>query len=359
MFSRPSEWTLIVLALVYFGASEVINIDDTDSRIIYTGIWSLFGNFMHGNNSQGFDDTLALCQELGGQATLSFVGTQISVYGARGPAGVILENSTYSIDNGPVKTWFRDDNITSIMYNVTFFTSPTLADGMSHTLVITNFGTWFFLDRIQVTISDTLSSLSAGASTPSSSGTGSSSSILSGPTITASLPLSPISATSISSSSSSSHSLSKGTIVGVSIGASIALACVTLAVYLLRNKIVSLNAYLDPASNIHPYRIDDVVESGKGLPLIPNSSSAFTEVGPSVTPSASGLSDEVRFETPRYHEVPVDGKNWRSITITQSQNSLIPNEVSSAGVDAGPSDPDQYESASLPTPYSYVRSAAD
>ncbi|OCH93248.1 hypothetical protein OBBRIDRAFT_802010 [Obba rivulosa] len=234
---------LIILLNISFAFGEVLIVDDTDPRIVYTGPWARISNHTAANNTQGFNNTLTLCKNATGdcQASFSFVGTQIAVYGARGPPGVWLENSTYSVDNGPVSAWVRDDNIPAIDYNVSFYSSAALQDA-THSLQVTNHGEWFFLDRLQVTVPD-LSSPNSVAGTPTSSPGGP--------------PPATQSAGTASGSSPSTESLSKGALVGIVIGAVIASACISLAIWRLWRRRTRRNGPSDPTWRAEPFLRED------------------------------------------------------------------------------------------------------
>lgn len=77
----------------------------------------------------------------------------MSVFGIRGPSGTYTENTSYVIDGGAPSFWTNSSNIPAVEYQVEFYKSPQLTN-TQHTLLITNFGDWFWLDSMNVTVPD-------------------------------------------------------------------------------------------------------------------------------------------------------------------------------------------------------------
>ncbi|OCH86791.1 hypothetical protein OBBRIDRAFT_204893 [Obba rivulosa] len=173
----------------------------------------------------------------------------ITVYCTRGPIGTYLENSSYSIDNGPVSLWTRNDTINAIQWMTVCYSSPVLPYGQ-HGLTITNYGDWFFLDYLQIATpdppsgpvsssGDLSSSISSGSTSTSVAQTAptvgggamtSASSILSRTDATQATPLAQSSSIA-KTSQSSTVSLGTGAIVGI-VGATL-FACLAIGFLLL------------------------------------------------------------------------------------------------------------------------------
>lgn len=146
-----------------------VDIDDTDTRIVYTGTWSPTGEYQASNNTAQYDNTATLCREVGGTASLVFIGesensflritphhklfihpgTSVTVFCTRGPIGTWLENTSYSLDSGPVSLWTDNNTINSVQWRTTCYSSGDVPYG-EHNITITNYGDWFFLDYIQI-----------------------------------------------------------------------------------------------------------------------------------------------------------------------------------------------------------------
>ena len=103
-------------------------------------------------------------------------GVQVAVYGTRGPPGNYTTKSAYSVDGGPPTMFTAPDELDAPEYKVQFYISERLSSSQ-HTLVLTNYGNWYYLDYIQVTVPDEISS----SSPPPSSAPSSPSSQMSSP----------------------------------------------------------------------------------------------------------------------------------------------------------------------------------
>ena len=155
-------------------ADAIQTIDDRDLRITYKGGWSKQG----GPNE--YDSSTMLTRKYQANASLTFSGTvfvfplfvllsspsselvdvdtansgfQVAVYGSLRPNGNYTTQSTYSVDGGSPTTFTTPDEHDALQYRVQFFSSARLSNSQ-HTLVITNYGDWYFLDNIQVTVTD-------------------------------------------------------------------------------------------------------------------------------------------------------------------------------------------------------------
>ncbi|EMD36647.1 hypothetical protein CERSUDRAFT_94924 [Gelatoporia subvermispora B] len=220
-----------------------VDIDDTDTRIVYTGTWSPTGEYEASNNTAQYDNTATLCREVGGTASLVFIGTSVTVFCTRGPIGTWLENTSYSLDSGPVSLWTDNNTINSVQWRTTCYSSGDVPYG-EHNITITNYGDWFFLDYIQI-VTPNPPSGSSSSSEDSSSWSSSSAS----PLLSMSMPSASTSLTSDTTSQTPIHSgdlppattssvpLSTGAKVGIAIGAvALCMALCTIFVLLYRRK---------------------------------------------------------------------------------------------------------------------------
>ncbi|OCH86776.1 hypothetical protein OBBRIDRAFT_204098 [Obba rivulosa] len=149
MLSACGVILALFLSCITGAADNVLKVDDSDTRIAYSK-----NSWTHQDGTCQYNNTVSLCRVLGGTASFSFVGTHISVFGTRGPTGVYQENSSYVVDDGVPAFWTNASDILSVECQVQFYASPQLPES-EHTLVITNFGDWLWLDFLEVTVADT------------------------------------------------------------------------------------------------------------------------------------------------------------------------------------------------------------
>ena len=84
-----------------------------------------------------------------------------------GPTGNYTTWSTYSINGGPFTPFTASDEVNNVQYRVQFYASDRLSNSQ-HILLIMNYGDWYYLDYIQVTVSDETSSPSVSVASSSS-----------------------------------------------------------------------------------------------------------------------------------------------------------------------------------------------
>ncbi|KAF9484534.1 hypothetical protein BDN70DRAFT_104025 [Pholiota conissans] len=205
---------------------SVITYDDRDPIIQYSGAWVRGGNPEDLNGTSTFADT-----GTGTTATITFKGTEISVFGTI-PIATPKTTSAYSIDGGSPALFTASFNIGSagnstngFFYRQHYFTSANLSPDTPHTLVISqtdNVGTRYLIDYIEVVSGTTTTSspapspspvviltssdTSAAPSQPTTDGRGTSSSTTSSSTSTSTSPSPPASLNSSTTFVSSSTS---------------------------------------------------------------------------------------------------------------------------------------------------------
>jgi len=129
--------------------TPVLVYDDRDNSISYTGIW------VQGGGPAEYRGTTSFVTNPGATASLTFVGSGVSVYGTVSPHGSLYPPPcSYSID-GDSGTTLTATATNSTQYQLLFFQSPELTTG-NHTLVITIIiegvaQEAFFLDFFEVT----------------------------------------------------------------------------------------------------------------------------------------------------------------------------------------------------------------
>ncbi|KAF9458121.1 hypothetical protein BDZ94DRAFT_146921 [Collybia nuda] len=204
-------------------ALNVQQIDDTDTRIRYSGRWEAAGNpdeynmTTHGTNSAG------------AQAEFVFNGTSVAVYGTieAKSDSIFSAVSMYTIDgSSPTPNVGMPGN--NILYNQLLYRSLNLADGQ-HTLIITSTlggGSMLWLDYLQVVPSRTSPSISAVAlpSSPFSTSVRTSGSL--------DLPTS----TPLAEPRSGHSSIGSGAIAGIAVGGFFCLLLSLVLVWLWQRK---------------------------------------------------------------------------------------------------------------------------
>ncbi|KAF8148383.1 hypothetical protein B0H34DRAFT_736754 [Crassisporium funariophilum] len=128
----------------------VTRIDDTDRSIVYSSGWEATGG------PDEYQETTMSTSNQGASATVSFSGTQISVFGTIADKGLgDAPTSSYRVDGGSAKTVVSTLG-NNIQYGQLFYNSGRLAAGQ-HTLVITYTGqsSFFYLDYIEIENSQT------------------------------------------------------------------------------------------------------------------------------------------------------------------------------------------------------------
>ncbi|KAH7906719.1 hypothetical protein BJ138DRAFT_1015774 [Hygrophoropsis aurantiaca] len=130
--------------MVNLSATSVY-VDDTDSALLYSGVWftapsSDYQNSSHGTNTAG------------SSVSFQFTGTQVFVYGSIDPSNesacIRTPISTYTLDATPMTTFFAPI-IDTKLNNSLFYESPVIDNGL-HTLIITSASqnSLFWLDYI-------------------------------------------------------------------------------------------------------------------------------------------------------------------------------------------------------------------
>ncbi|KAI0708219.1 hypothetical protein C8Q76DRAFT_799515 [Earliella scabrosa] len=148
--SRTKLTVITALAAVAAANPPVVNpmIDDSDSRILYTGSW--VKNPIDDPENFNYAGSLSFTNISTAIATFSFEGAeQVAVYGSFPVAGTFVMKSQYDLDGKTVATFMPPGTITKSAYRQPFFSLGSLSTG-KHTLVITNLGNAFYLDYIQL-----------------------------------------------------------------------------------------------------------------------------------------------------------------------------------------------------------------
>ncbi|KAJ3473629.1 hypothetical protein NLI96_g12906 [Meripilus lineatus] len=139
--------TLAFLASVWFSFPvprvKAYLVDDRDPQIRYNGTWELKGV------QAEYQSTTSLNNIPGGTASLTFSGVQVAVYGSR-TSGTYFTRSTYVMDGDNPTVFTAPPESSSTIYGIQFYNSGTLPN-TEHTLIITNYGYWFYLDYFDVT----------------------------------------------------------------------------------------------------------------------------------------------------------------------------------------------------------------
>ncbi|KAI0634414.1 hypothetical protein C8Q77DRAFT_752795 [Trametes polyzona] len=199
-----SLWRVIPLALFSLVFAEVLDADDTNVGMFYSGAWIPNGD----PNAFGKHDTWT--NQSGASVTFDFIGTQIRVFVTRRPVGTYLSNASFSIDGGPPTFWTTSDPVPAISYRNLVYTSRALLPAQ-HRITVTNLGAFFWLDYMEYTVPNTTS-----PGNGSSLGTGTSSTIST--TTLGSAGLVGPSATSEPNTVRSNAAPNTGTIVGIVVG---------------------------------------------------------------------------------------------------------------------------------------------
>ncbi|KAI0767850.1 hypothetical protein C8Q74DRAFT_1370534 [Fomes fomentarius] len=167
----PLLTALVALARAIPVATLII--DNFDSSVLYSGPW--VNDPIADSQHLNYDATLAYTNKSGAQATLTFSGAiGVNVYGSFPVAGTFILQSRYSVDGTNTTMYQPPGTITKPVYRQRFFQSQPLSPG-SHTLVIANLGTSFYLDYIDLIMAPTPAASSSIRPPPSSSATASAS----------------------------------------------------------------------------------------------------------------------------------------------------------------------------------------
>ncbi|KAG6905848.1 hypothetical protein DXG01_000402 [Tephrocybe rancida] len=132
-----------------------IDIDDTDPSVSYKGNWVALGPSIASPNE--FDRTTHGVRDPGAQATIKFRGTSIAVFGTienfLGTAAA-APNSSYVLDNATPALFSGVPTSKGSAFECLYYTSPSNLDpDVEHTLVVTlvsTGGNSFWLDRFAV-----------------------------------------------------------------------------------------------------------------------------------------------------------------------------------------------------------------
>ncbi|KAF8201956.1 hypothetical protein K438DRAFT_1965405 [Mycena galopus ATCC 62051] len=104
-------------------------LDDRDPLIDYAGTWTGAGS------SSEFYGTTTFSPEPGSTASLSFVGTSVTVFGTIGVANAANASMAFVVDGSVTGIYVPPSNITSAIHHQALWESPILSTG-THTLVI-------------------------------------------------------------------------------------------------------------------------------------------------------------------------------------------------------------------------------
>lgn len=109
-------------------STNTVIIDDQDSRVKYTGLWSLSGS------TEDYSQTTYAPRAEGAQLSFTFSGTSIAVVGRYDAGGTC--NATFSLD-GQTSFNFTSPLLNTSRHQQILWTSPQLSEGQ-HTLTYTN-----------------------------------------------------------------------------------------------------------------------------------------------------------------------------------------------------------------------------
>ncbi|KAJ3476190.1 hypothetical protein NLI96_g11328 [Meripilus lineatus] len=200
-----------VLALsISLASAEVQTFDDRDPHVVYKGKWVARGS------QTEYLGTTSESRTPGDTAVFTFIGTQIAVYGTIA-AGNYTTQSTYTIDQGSPGLFTDPNEIAQLQRHVRFYMSEELPNA-NHSLTIVNQGDSFYLDFIEVTVPDQVSS-TGGSTQPGTSH-------LSNP-----LSTDPAGGSDSASSSGGRTKLSNGAIAGIAVTSILVLLVCLLLLY--------------------------------------------------------------------------------------------------------------------------------
>ncbi|KIJ41311.1 hypothetical protein M422DRAFT_68327 [Sphaerobolus stellatus SS14] len=228
---------LALFSATVLAAERNATIDDRDPRLVYSHGWA--GPI---SKADAFNNTLTVTRVKGATLSFNFTGVQLYIFGDEDNASKDGTNVTtvvtYSIDQGFSTVKTIDPSLRGID-NFLLFSSSRL-DDKPHNLLLTNVngGSWYWLDRIVVTVTDEDGSNPSISPSPSP---------LPSPSPSPSpLPLpSP-------SNSSKSLLVAPGTVVGASIGGLILVLMILGGTFLLyRRRIRKDENGHDPESRIN------------------------------------------------------------------------------------------------------------
>ncbi|KAK7022469.1 hypothetical protein R3P38DRAFT_2961103 [Favolaschia claudopus] len=111
-------------------STNVAIVDDRDPLIQYAGNWNDAGASLEFNSTTRWSDLQ------GSTASLTFIGTSITVFGTVAAKTSPQASLDFSIDNSSSGTYTPPSNMSSDIHHEPLWVSPPLDDG-SHTLVIT------------------------------------------------------------------------------------------------------------------------------------------------------------------------------------------------------------------------------
>ncbi|KAJ7210581.1 hypothetical protein B0H12DRAFT_979339, partial [Mycena haematopus] len=105
-------------------------VDERDPLVDYGGTWNDAGD------PSEFNGTTKWSPTQGSTASLTFVGTSVTVFGTVGAISPPQASLSFLVDNSITGTYTPPNNLASNIHHEALWTSPTLNDS-SHTLVIT------------------------------------------------------------------------------------------------------------------------------------------------------------------------------------------------------------------------------
>ncbi|KAJ7431634.1 hypothetical protein B0H11DRAFT_2129449 [Mycena galericulata] len=295
-------------------------IDDRDSRITYTPLWSFFGSdgdFQH--TSQGSN-------AMGDSFSLAFEGKAVSFYG--GITDLTMK-ALMSLDGGPPVVFAPTSAPPSLTNNL-IFSSGDLADG-NHTLVVTSASNaTMWVDYFLIVPSTLLPTTSAPSPSQTVSGSPSASTVSPSSISDSSPPLAPKKSTPV------------GAIVGAVVGVAVLLALAAAIIVCFRRRARRRDAAgptMAQNTSMHT-PIADLYDVGYGRGPLPGPT-PVAEAGPSTFSNAGFFTAAAAasLSGPSHgHPYPVPSENMSTPASTStSRLESPPSPIASAGPSPFPS----------------------
>ncbi|KAL1947167.1 hypothetical protein VTO73DRAFT_14128 [Trametes versicolor] len=147
-------------------------IDNTDPRVVYSGIWNQIASAT-GPQANNYNGTLAHTTSNGASVTFNFVGTRVLVFGMVVNTTEQPTKAQFILDQQSPEDYEGPDNVSGPKYHVKLWESPS-SDLFEHTLRVVNNGEQFSFDYLEIEVpngmfeSNTSSASDAPTSTDSS-----------------------------------------------------------------------------------------------------------------------------------------------------------------------------------------------